>query len=91
MKMLQLAFIDMPGSTWVDAGLFSIQSEGVEFQIPGQWKSNIKPNMKLTMSMIFLKTVLDRNNVLSLVVECPSCGFEYRGYRRGKEPETIKW
>lgn len=92
--MLQLAFTDMPGSTWIDAGLFSIKTGAFELLTPDLWERSITPNMRLVMSMVMvIKKRVENNHIddEAKTLECPSCGVEHRGYKPAKNEEQVQW
>jgi len=73
---LEMAFQSLPGRASVLLGNFRIRNGDYEVLGPGNWQSNLKPNMKLIMSV----TVVEVMEVAQSPHECPRCTAPYRGY-----------
>lgn len=63
----------LPGLEWVERGDYQVVS-GDNHQIvpPSRWKSTVKPNSTVEMSMI-LRRLIERGS------ECPRCGKVFHG------------
>ena len=81
---LKLAFQDLPGSLLIHLGNFYIRNGDHEILGPGNWQHNVKPNMKLIMSIKVTSTAQSPQ-------ECPRCTAPHRGYTPAAESGHVQW